>query len=534
MSTRYGGFVLSIMIVLVLGLSLAAAPIAADDKPRRGGILLWWNYADPARLDIHTESGLTVSQAIAGLYSGLVQWGPEEPMKVSPDLAERWDVSDDGTTYTFHLRRGVKWHDGKPFTSADALYSLKRLIDPDVRSPRCGSLLRPLVASVEAPDDFTIVVQSKFPTPILLPSMASAWCKILPKHILERDGDLTRASSQIGTGPFKLKKYVRGSIIEWERNPDYFIKEWPYMDGVKQYILKGRPTQVAALKSGRTNFWPGFPLKRTHIAEIKQARPDMVYSEVPSGAVFQLFMNTKKPPFDNPDMRRAVHLAIDRQTIINKGSDGLGIPCVILDPALFGDYALPLEEVNQMPGCRQPKDQDIAEAKRLVAKHYPNGLDVVVSIRNLPFYLDHGALVVPMLTKIGIRASLKTWESAAGFAAWARGDFTIIGSQATLMTVMEPSAPFTLIFTTNSPRNYGRLPLPEMDELYQKGLRELDTEKRKAIYRQYQRQILRGDTAAVTYGWGRAPLFVSKKMHNWSRGPTGYDNTSFTNVWLEK
>lgn len=535
MNRSYKGRVLSMLVVLGLGLGIAVAPVIAEDTPRRGGTLLWWNYADPSRFDIHTESGLTVSKAVAGFYSGLVQWGPEEPLKVSPDLAEKWEVSADNTTYTFHLRRGVKWHDGEPFTSADALYSLQRLINPEVRSPRCGSLLRPLIDSVEAPDDFTTVVKTKFPTPILLPSLASAWCKILPKHILERDGDLTRPESQVGTGPFKLKKYVRGSIIEWERNPDYFIKGWPYLDGVKQYILKGRPTQVAALKSGRTNFWNGFPLKKTHIEELQAARPDMEYREVPSGVIYQLFLNTKKPPFDNPDMRRAVNLAIDRQTIIEKGSDGLGTPCVILDPVLFGDYALPLEEVNQAPGCRQPKDADIAEAKRLVAKHYPDGLDLEVSIRNLPAYLDHGALVVPMLNQIGFRATLKTWESAAGFAAWARGDFTVIASQATVMTVMEPSAPFTLIFTTDSPRNYGRLPLPEFDELYAKGLRELDVKKRQAIYHEYQRKILnRGDMPSVTFGWTKAPLFVSKKMHNWSPGPTQYDNTSFTNVWLEK
>ncbi|ETX01115.1 MAG: hypothetical protein ETSY2_37825, partial [Candidatus Entotheonella gemina] len=212
------------MAAVVVGLGLA---MAGAQEPKRGGILLWYDYADPARLDMHTESGLAVSQAIAGLYSGIVQWGPEDGMQVGPDLAERWELSEDKQTYTFHLRKGVKWHDGEPFTSADALYSLKRILDPEKRSPRCGSLLRPLVDSVEAPDDFTINVRLKFQTPIFLSALASAWCKVLPKHIIERDGDMTRVESQIGTGPFKLKKYVRGSIIEWERNSDYFIKGWP-------------------------------------------------------------------------------------------------------------------------------------------------------------------------------------------------------------------------------------------------------------------------------------------------------------------
>ncbi len=102
------------------------------------------------------------------------------------------------------------------------------------------------------------------------------------------------------------------------------------------------------------------------------------------------------------------------------------------------------------------------------------------------------------------------------------------------MTFMDPSAPFTLIFTTDSPRNYGRLPLPELDELYQKSLRELDEKKRVAIFHEYQRRILRGDTPAVTYGWSRTAMFVAKKIKDWTRGPTVYDNTSFTNVWLDQ
>lgn len=521
-------------VCLVMVLSMVVSVAVAQDEPKRGGVLLWWDYADPARLDIHTESGLAVSQAVAGIFSGIVQWGPEEPLKVSPDLAERWEVGEDKATYTFHLRKGVKWHDGEPFTSADAAYSLKRIVDPEVRSPRCGSLLRPLIDSVEAPDDHTVVVKLKFATSMFLPSLASAWCKVLPKHILVREGDLTRPESQIGTGPFKLKKYTRGSIIEWERNPDYFVKGLPYLDGVKQFIIKSRPTQIAAMKSGRTDFWFGFPLQQTHIEEIRKARKDASYEQVPSGTIHQLHMNTKKPPFDNPDIRRALHLGIDRQDIINKAMDGMGVPCAILDPALFGDYALPMEEVNQMPGCRQPKDHDIEAAKALVAKHYPDGLEIEVSVRSLPIYLDQASLLVPQLTKIGIKAKLKTWESAAGFAAWARGDFTVIASQATIMTFMDPSAPFTLMFTTESPRNYGRLPMPELDELYQKGIRELDDEKRKKIFQEYQRKVLSGVTPTVTYGWTRVPLFVANKMKGWSPSPTRYDNTSFTTVWLDE
>ncbi|MGQ4808808.1 putative deoxycholate-binding periplasmic protein YgiS [Candidatus Entotheonellaceae bacterium PAL068K] len=531
MRRSYQRVAVSLSVLCVVGLSLAWG----QGPPERGGIFQWFDYADPARLDLHTESPLNVSQSIVGLYSGLVQWGPEKPMEVSVDLAERWEASSDGTSYTFHLRRGVKWHDGEDFTAADAVYSLQRIINPELRSPRCGSLLRPLVKSVEAPDDYTVVVHLKFPTQIILPALASAWCKILPKHILERDGDLTRPSSQVGTGPFKLKKYVRGNVIEWERNPDYFIKGLPYLDGVKQYIIKARPTQIAAIKAGKVDFWYGWPpLNKKQIEEIRKARKDLHYQQSTPGGIAQIHMNTTRPPFNHPDLRRAVNLAIDRQQIAKKAYDGMILPCLILPPEAFGDYALPKEEVLQSPGCRQPKDPDIAEAKRLVAKHYPNGLDIQVAVRSVGNYVNVASLVIQQLKKIGIRGKLKTWESAAGFAAWARGDFTLIGVQVTAMTFMDPSAPFTLMWTTESPRNYGKLPMPELDALYQQGLRELQVDKRKAIYQDYQRRILNGDTPIVTLGWSTGPWFMARKLKGWSPGPTIYDNASYHGVWIDR
>ena len=531
MNQRYGRLFMSMVLLLGFGLGTALG----QGTPQRGGVFNWFEYADPARLDIHTESPLSVSQAIVGIYSGLVQWGPEKSLKVSPDLAKSWEASPDGTSYTFHLRRGVKWHDGEPFSSADVVHSLQRIIDPDVRSPRCGSLLRPLVKSVEAPDDVTVKVHLKFPTTIVLPALASAWCKILPKHILERDGDMTRPSSQIGTGPFKLKKYVRGNIIEWERNPDYFIKGLPYLDGVKQFIIKPRPTQMAALKAGKVDFWYSWPpLNTKQIEEIRKARKDLIYRQSTPNGISQVHMNTTKPPFDNADMRRAVNLAIDRQQIAQKGYDGFIIPCAILPKEAFGDYAIPIEEVLQSPGCRQPKEADLAEAKRLVAKHYPDGLDIEVAVRSVGNYVNVASLLIQQLKKVGIRGKLKTWESAAGFAAWAQGNFTLIGVQVTAMTFMDPSAPFTLTYTTKSPRNYGRLPLPELDALYDKGLREQDEEKRQAIYHEYQRLILRGDSPIVTYGWSFGPWFMAEKLKGWSPGPTVYDNASYHGMWIEK
>ncbi|MBI4628556.1 MAG: ABC transporter substrate-binding protein, partial [Candidatus Rokubacteria bacterium] len=418
--TRSRGLSTILALTLVLGL-VATAP--AQDKPRYGGIVNWFDYGDPGRLDVHAESPLVVQQATAGVYSSLLQYDPDDPKKIIADLAERWTASPDGKTYTFHLRKGVRWHDGQPFSAADVKATFDRLLNPDFKSPKCGARLKPMVASVEVVDPHTVQFRLKSPAPFI-PSVASAWCRVAAKHVLDKHGDLNKPEAQIGTGPFKFKRYERGNLIEWEKNKDYFVPGLPYVDGVKQYVLVGGPTQLAAAKAGRVMLWDTWPpMKNTQAEELARARGNEVeIYQHPINTIYVVYMHTQKPPFNNPEMRRAVHLAIDRQEIIEKVWEGAGTPCGILDPKVHGDFALPLEEVNKMPGCRQPKDQDIAEAKRLVAKHYPTGVDIEVVVRSVGDYVERAQLVLNHLRRVGIRGTLKTMESAAGFAAYGRGE----------------------------------------------------------------------------------------------------------------
>src|SRR5438093_6733431 len=164
---------ISAFLALVLLVGLGAGGGAAQEKPRYGGVLTWFDYGDPGRLDVHAESPLVVQQATAGVYSGLIQYDPDDPSKIVPDLAERWTVSPDGKTYTFHLRKGVKWHDGRPFSAADVKATFDRVLNPEFQSPRCGSMLKPLVAGVEVLDPHTFQVRLKFPAAPFVSSVGS-------------------------------------------------------------------------------------------------------------------------------------------------------------------------------------------------------------------------------------------------------------------------------------------------------------------------------------------------------------------------
>jgi len=324
-------------LALACVIVLEAAGAAAQEKPRYGGVLTWFDYGDPGRLDVHAESPLVVQQATAGVYSGLIQYDPDDPSKIVPDLAERWTVSPDGRTYTFHLRKGVKWHDGQPFSAADVKASFDRILNPDFKSPKCGAALKPMVASVEAIGPSTVQFRLKFAAAPFLGNVASSWCRVAAKHILEKYGDLNTPEAQIGTGPFRFKRYERGNLIEWEKNKDYFVRGLPYLDGVRQYILVGGPTQLAAAKAGRIMLWDAWPpMKRTQAEELQRARTDVDIYQASINTIFLLYMNAQKPPFGNPDLRRAVSLALDRQELVAKALEGAGVPCALLDPTSFG------------------------------------------------------------------------------------------------------------------------------------------------------------------------------------------------------
>ncbi|MBM4441293.1 MAG: hypothetical protein FJ027_12825 [Candidatus Rokubacteria bacterium] len=525
-----------VAIVGVLVAALAATGVAQQaEKPRYGGVLNWFNYGDPARLDVHAESPLVVQQATAGVYSGLLHKEPDDPTKIAPDLAERYTVSADGRTYTFHLRKGVKWHDGQPFTATDVKATFDRVLNPDFKSPKCGATLKPIVAGTEIVDPHTFQFRLKFAAPDpFLSAISSAWCRIAAKHVLDKFGDLNKPEAQIGTGPFKFKRYERGSIIEWEKNKDYFIPGLPYLDGVKQFILVGGPTQLAAAKAGRIHLWDTWPpMSKAASEELKAARGnDVDVYRWPINTIWIVFLNTTKAPFDNPDMRRAVHLALNRQELIAKALDGAGVPCAMLDPKLVGDAALPLAEVEKMPGCRPNKEQDLAEAEKLVKKHYPNGIDIEMAYRQVGNYTDRSQLVAAQLRRVGIRGTLKVHESAAGFAAFGKGDFTLITAQDRAMDGNDPGDPFSLIWTTQGGSNYGRFSDPKLDELAEKGLRATNKAERAKVYHEAQRHFLSGAPSAVTVGWVEGWFFTDKKLRNYKHATNAYDNITFMKAWL--
>jgi ABC-type transport system substrate-binding protein len=282
--------------------------------------------------------------------------------------------------------------------------------------------------------------------------------------------------------------------------------------------------------------WDWFPpMTPAQARELKAARGDEVTTYVwPQNTAWALHLNTHKPPFNNIDMRKAVYLGLDRDELFEKIFEGSGVACAIMDPVIHGGFALPLAEVYKLPGCRKDKREDLAEARRLVAKHYPNGVDIDLEVRTVGNYVDRTQVVAAQLAKIGIRGKIKTYESAAGYSVFGKGEFTLIGTQDTAMVLTDPSGPIGILYTTGAGRNYSDFSDPVVDKLAEAGLREEDVEKRKKIYHDLQRHLLTQlDHGTVMIGWINAWFFTDRRLKNLKAAPMQYDAGTFMKVWIE-
>src|SRR5712664_2309709 len=270
-------------LALIAAVALAGAP-AHGQAPKRGGILNAMLGEDPPGFSIHEVATISGLWPVMPCYSNLVLFDQlkahETAETVLPELAEKWSWQDNYRNLVFFLRKGVKWHDGKPFTSKDVKYTfdvVREAADAPAKlrlNPRKDWYAN--IDAIEAADPHTVVFRLKRPQPSLLLMLASGYSPVYPAHV-PLAGLRQRC---VGTGPFRLKQYSRGQMVELERNPEYFVKDRPYLDGIRYPIITERGTRLAALQTGRLD--TGIPLEMTKLmAEtIKKNVPSMIVIEI--------------------------------------------------------------------------------------------------------------------------------------------------------------------------------------------------------------------------------------------------------------
>src|SRR4029079_14976356 len=424
---------LSVIFGMMLGLTMGPAVSASaqdkpQEKPRYGGALVYVVPSEPPSYDAHAEETFGVIHPIAPHYTLLVRVDPFDKTGTKPvgDLAESWTVSKDGLVYTFKVHKGVKFHDGSEMTSKDVKASYDKIIftPAGVVSDRKGQYGG--VAAVEAPDAYTVQFRLKWPAVSFLASVASPWNFIYKADILAKDPHWYETHI-MGTGPFVFVEHVKGSHVVGKKNPNYWDKGKPYLDGFRAIFIRDSAAQVAAVRGERAQIqFRGFTPKDRD--NLKSALGNKItVQESPWDCILMVGINHKAKPFDDPRVRRALTLALDRY----EGSKALSQIAIVKEVAGVQvpgtPFATPPDELAKLAGYGKDINNSRAEAKRLLKEAgVPEGFSFTFTNRGTPMpYEPLGVWLIDSWRKIGLNVTQKVAESAAYLPTIRKGDLQV-------------------------------------------------------------------------------------------------------------
>jgi peptide/nickel transport system substrate-binding protein len=510
---------------------------APEPNPKRGGTFRVGITMRPPHFDVH-QSGTINSLASQGVqFDNLVRRDPRDGGKtIIPDLAHSWEVAKDGKTYTFHLRKGVQFHDGAELTAADIKATFDRIRKPPegVSIPR--SVLFKAVEEIAAPDDYTVQFKLAEPRPVnfIMSAIASGWNVIVRKKTLEDNNyNLRKVEIFPGTGPFKSVKRVENESWLLERNPNYWNKGLPYLDNVQFFHALPFSTELgSAILSGRVDYIRiTDPVTARKAKETKGLKTTAYNQSVIQGC----WVNSKKKPFDDPRVRRAMHLAFDRPVLIDVVKDVTPMQVGgFIYP--FSDFATPKEELKKRLGYQEDTTAAIKEAKALLAAagqaNGIKGLDFLV--RDVPSFKLWAQAIQAMLTQIGIECNLRTTVESVWFDDTAKGNYDLAVG-AIVSTLLDPSDYFNAWYRTGGPQNYGFWNNEKFNALVDQLDREVDQQKRIALCRQAE-EIMEQDPPVLPVAWEQ----INDVWYDYVKGLNPYDFFGVYDVgrqdtvWLDK
>jgi peptide/nickel transport system substrate-binding protein len=522
-----------VVLALLAATAVAATPDAlrAAEAPRRGGVLLAVVAAEPPSLDAHQESTFANIQLVAPFYSTLLQFDPFNFPKIIGDVATEWKISPDGRTYTFKIRPGIRFHDGSPLTAADVKASYDKIVAPpeSVRSPRRTAYS--VIERIETPDPATVVFKLRSVSAALLPNLASPWNVIFPKKYLDQDPNYFK-THVVGSGPFKLKSYTPGSTLEGERNPDYFVKDRPYLDGYKFFISTETSVRAAAIRAGRAYIeFRDFPLPEVEAIR-KQLGDKVVVQETPVTASWNITINNRLKPFTDIRVRKALTLGIDRHTMskVLYPINGLKLLGVAVRPG--SEWAMSDAELEKLLGFGRDIDKSRTEAKRLLAEAgFPNGFKVVLKNRNIRLpYQDFAVFAIQEWRKIGIEAEHRPLETAAWFQDGQNtGNFELMVTPP--VRFMDDPDLYVNAFVTGDTENWGRMSDPRLDDLFKRQTQTLHPAERKKLVNEMERIAVENAYFIPGLWWTRNMVHWAK-VKNYVAPPNYYSNQKLQDVWL--
>jgi peptide/nickel transport system substrate-binding protein len=516
-----------------------ACAAAVAETPKRGGTLTYLIPADaPPSFDAHRESTFATVHGFAPFYSLLVRVNPDNPASTTDLVCDLCTVmpqpTDGGKTYTFKIRDGVKFHDGSSLTAADVAATFEAIIFPHegVLSARVGNFL--MVDKVESPDPKTVVFHLKFATGAFLPALANPFNWIYQKAILDKDPHWYE-KNVMGSGPFKFTHYETGQSVKGVRNPDYYDKDLPYLDGFTAIYADKQATRVDAIRSDRAAIeFRGMPPSARD--ELGGALGDQITVQegdwdVASAVTF----NHKRKPFDDVRVRRALTLAIDRWGSAPALSKIAIVQTVAGAVFPSSPLAATKEELQQIAGYWPDIEKSRAEAKRLLKEAGAEDIAFELLNRNVDQpYKYVGAWLIDQWSKIGLKVTQRVVPSGPWFDAMRNGDFDVV-VEAPGYGIVNPLIDVQKVLPESvSAESYGHYEDKAEVELYDKMLHETDPAEQHRLMYRFEKHVLDDQAHMVWALWRHRIVPYRSYVKGFKIAPTHFINQDLARLWLDR
>src|SRR5689334_15982352 len=512
------------------------ATVRPDPNAKRGGTLRYGILSAAAHFDVHQSGTVANIGPQSPMYDTLIRRSPKDGQTIIPDLAHRWEISPDGKKYTFHLRKGVKFHDGAELTADDVKATYERIVRPPkgVVIPRTP--LFSTVGDIVAVDPQRIEFRltEARPRAYMLGAFASGWNIIVRKKTLDdNQSNLRQVMSYPGTGPFKHVSRQDKEVWIQERHANYWNKGLPLVDRLEIYHLPAfSPELGTAFLSGKIDY--ARLLDPVSWRKAKEM-PGVTAASFNQSVIQAFWTNMQKnKALADPRVRRAIHLAMDRPTLIDVVKDtapmqvgGFVYP--------FHPMSTPRAELDKRLGYQHDIKPAVQEARRLMKEAgYASGLkDLDFVVRDIATFKLWAVAIQAMLKEhLNIDSKLRVVQTSVWFDEAAAGNFDLAIS-AIVSTLMDPSDIFSAWYGKDGPQNYSRWTNPAFHDLAAQIERELDDTRRKAMVRKAE-DILENDPPLIPVAYEQIYDAWYNKVHG--QNPSTYfgiyDVVRWDNVWL--
>ncbi len=511
------------------------APVAVGTPVAGGTLSVALNPEPPFLLNaINTtlQMGMVTSKVMEGLLSYDLNMNPQ------PLLAESWSKAADGLSYTFKLRKGVKWHDGKPFTSADVAFSLMNVWKP--LHPRGRSTFSK-VTSVETPDAHTVVFKLSGVTPQLLSALSSYESQVVPKHLFEGKDVASNplVNAPVGTGPFMFKEWKKGSFILLEKNPHYWQAGKPYLDKIVYRIITDASSRAAALESGEVQLAGLSPVPLNDVARLAEVPTLGVETKGYEymSPVYLIEFNMRKGPLADPKVRQAFGHAIDRAAMTRTVWFGFGAPATSPVPTTIKAFYAPPKDVQYA--------YDVKKAEALLDEAgYKRGADgkrFKITHDFIPLGSDYqrtAEFLKQQLARVGIEVEIRSQDLPTYYRrVYTDYDFDTTSGyygafpdpvQGLQRIYWSKAVGKGVVFTNNT--GYSS---PKMDAILEAAQSENDVKKRFNMFAEFQKQAMT-DLPVLPLMEMRFFTVANRKLHNHTVTADGLIGGNFADAWLAK